>query len=583
MLKNSIYNRKETLVFLFFCLGVLVLRLFYISKVNGPFVYADEFGYWAHAAHLTGNTWAGVMDGMGWYSFGYSFILAPALLLANHMSVIYKIAVLFNVVMCAVVYGLAYLITRRMFADLSTLQRGAIAFAATSFSSYIFYSYVTMSETLLTLLIWLVFYEVISLEENPAWWKGLALGVTLGFMYMVHNRMLSVILAAVFCMLLLVLRHRLTWKEFVLCLAALVFMIIVNRILKNGFVNMVENNPTMSTLGLSVKIGSANTADSQLQKIRELFHVYGMKEFMLNIIGQLWECMSATYLLFGLGVVYAVRQMWECYKAKKSHCIYLFPVLAVLLSIGITAVFFYSFPLTEVSGKTRMDTLFYGRYNECFFGMLILLGIGMLAEHQKSHWKVYLALMLVYIGLAAIMYVRLGNTDDKYLNIVSAIGIHIFHWLGEFAVWKCALVTLIGAAVIIGLYYVKLPHNLQYYMACLLLVFLFVTTALHCMRLSIRGENDNTARYTELFDYLRENTQKDEIVYICDKNKMAYDIQTRLVDRIVVCTSPETLGHAEKGAYVIVKESDADRISMEQYDVCLKWEEYWIITDSELQ
>lgn len=154
----------------------------------------------------------------------------------------------------------------------------------------------TMSETMLTLLLWLAFYEVISLEDHPAWWKGLLLGVTLGFMYMVHNRMLSVILAAVFCMLLLVLRRQLDWKKFALCLAALVFMIVLNRILKSGFVNIVENNPTISALGLSVKIGSANSAGSQLQKITALLHVYGMKEFML----------------------------------------------------------------TEVSGKTRMDTLFYG-------------------------------------------------------------------------------------------------------------------------------------------------------------------------------------------------------------------------------
>ena len=583
MLKNIIDKRKETLVFLFFCLGVLVLRLFYISKVNGPFVYADEFGYWAHAAHLTGNTWAGVMDGIGWYSFGYSFILAPALLLGNQMSVIYKIAVLFNVVMCVGVYGLAYLIARRLFVNLSALQRGAVAFAATSFSSYIFYSYVTLSETLLTLLLWLVFYEVVSLEEHPVWWKGFLTGVTLGFMYMVHNRMLSVILAAVFCMLLLVFWRRLNWKELAMCLAALAVMIVLNRILKSGFMNMVENNPAMRALGLSVKIGSANSADSQLQKITELFHAQGMKEFMLNVIGQLWECMSATYLLFGLGIVYAVRQLRQCYRTKKNLCLYLFPVLSVLLSIGITAVFFYSSSLVEVSGKTRIDTLFYGRYNECFFGVLILLGIGVLAGHQKGQWKIYLALVSAYIGLAVIMYVRLGNTGDTYLNVVSAIGIHIFHWLGEFAVWKCALVALIGAAVVIGLCYAKLPHDLQYYMACLLLVFLFAMTALHCMRLCIRGENDNTARYTEIFDYLRENTKKDEIVYICAENKMAYDVQTRLVDRIVVCTSPENLDQAAKGSYVIVKESDAERISMEQYDVCLEWEEYCVITDSELR
>lgn len=583
MVKDNIYNRKEYLVFLFFCMGTLLLRLFYISKVNGPFVYADEFGYWAHAAHLTGNTWAGVMNSVGWYSFGYSFVLAPALLLANQMSVIYKIAVVFNVVMCVGIYGLAYLITRRLLGNLTAFQRGAIAFAATSFSSYIFYSYVTMCETMLTLLLWLVFYELVSLEEHSAWWKGLLLGFTLGLMYMVHNRMLAVIIASFFCMMLLVLRRRMNWKELAVCLAALVLMIVLNGILKNYLINIVENNQTINALGLSIKIGSAYSTDSQLQKIMGLFHMHGMKEFILNLIGQLWECMSATYLLFGFGGVYAMIRLWQYYKKGEDICLYLFPVSAVLLSIGITAVYFYSFPLTEAAGKTRIDTLFYGRYNECFFGMLILLGIGMLVECQKSHWKVYLALVLAYIGLAVIMYVRLGNTDDKYLNVVSAIGIHIFYWLGEFGVWKCTLIALAGAAVVTGLCCVNFPRNLQYYVVCLLLVFLFATTALHCMRVCIRGENDNTARYTEIFDYLRDNTEKNDIIYICEGDKMAYDAQTRLVDRILVCTLPEKLDQTEKGTYAIIRETDAGKISMEQYDVCLEWEEYWIITDSELR
>ena len=36
--------QKQGLVFLIFCLCTLVFRLFYITHVNGPFVYADEFG-----------------------------------------------------------------------------------------------------------------------------------------------------------------------------------------------------------------------------------------------------------------------------------------------------------------------------------------------------------------------------------------------------------------------------------------------------------------------------------------------------------------------------------------------------------
>lgn len=578
MLRDKRGDKKEYLVFLLFCFGTLVLRVFYISKVNGPFVYADEFGYWAHAAHLTGRTWAGVMDGMGWYGFGYSFILAPALLLSGKMTVIYKIAVLFNVAMCVAVYGLAYLIARRLFVDWSALQRGAAAFAATSFSSYIFYSYVTMSETCLTLLVWLVFYELISTEESPVWWKGLLLGITLGFMYMVHNRMVGVIAAVFFCMLLLTMQRRLDWKTNISCLAALIFMIILKRIFQGNFVDMIENNPMMNELGISIKLGSANAAGSQMEKVAGLFHFQEMKELALNVIGQLWECMSATYLLFGLGGVYAAKRLWHNYKVKKDRCLYLFPILAVIMSIGITAIFFYATPLVEAGGKTRIDTLFYGRYNECFFGMFILLGIGMLAEKRKHVYRTYVIILAVYIGLAAVMYVRLGNTNEAYLNVVSAIGIHMFHWFGEFGVWKCAVIAVLGAAAVTGVYHIRALHALRHYVACLLLVFLFATTALHCMRTSIRGENDYTARYNPIFDYLRDNTEKNEVIYICEKEKMAFDVQTRLADRILVSIPFEEIDRVQDGTYIIVGATDTGRLDTEQYRLCLDENEYWVIS-----
>ncbi len=577
MLRDKCGVKKEYLIFLLFCFGTLLLRLFYISKVNGPFVYADEFGYWAHAAHMTGKTWAGVMDGMGWYGFGYSFILAPALLLSAKMTVIYKIAVLFNAAMCVAVYGLAYLTARRLFSDWSALRRGAAVFAATSFSSYIFYSYVTMSETCVTLLLWLVFYELISAEETPAWWKGLLLGITLGFMYMVHNRMVGVIAAVFFCMFLLTVQRRFDWKTDVSCLTALIFMIILKRIFQGNFVDMIENNPLMNALGISIKMGSANVAGSQLEKVAGVFHFQGMKELVLNVIGQLWECMSATYLLFGLGGVYAAERLWHSYKVKKDRCLYLFPILAVIMSIGITAIFFYATPLVEAGGKTRIDTLFYGRYNECFFGMFILLGIGLLAENRKNVYRTYVIILAVYISLAAVMYVRLGNTDEAYLNVVSAVGIHMFHWLGEFCVWKCAAIAILGAAAVTGLYHIRVPHALRHYAACLLLVFLFATTALHCMRTSIRGENDYTARYNKIFDYLGNNTEKDDVIYICEREKMAYDVQTRLVDRIVVSIPLEGIDRVQDGAYIIIGAADTDRLDTEHCRLCLDENEYWVI------
>lgn len=574
MLINNIQKKKEFSVFLFFSIGTLMLRIFYISRVNGPFVYADEFGYWAHAAHMTGNTWAGVMNGIGWYSYGYSFILTLALLLSNEMTVVYKIAVLLNVVMCEIIYGLAYVIARRLFDELSVFQKGIIAFTATSFSSYIFYSYVTMSETLLTLLIWLVFYELISIEKNPVWWKGVMLGGTLGYLYMVHNRMLSVIVAAMFCVLLLAIYRQLGHKEVILCLVMLSLMIFLNRILKNYFINMIENSNIQE---ISTTMGGANSATSQLKKMISLFHFDEMKQFILNIIGQLWEVMSATYLLFGLGSVYAIGRIRNYNKERENFSLYFFPILAIFTSIGITAVFFYSYPLVETSNKIRIDTLFYGRYNECFLGIFILYGIGMLLKQGKK-WKLYISVILFYIGLSGIMLVRLGEINNQYLNVVSAVGIHIFHWLGEFAVWKCVIVTLLSFTVIIGLCYMWKYSGMLLYIMCIFLIILFAMTSLHCMRICIRGENDNTARYMKLFDYLKDNTEEKEVVYICEENKMAYDVQTRLIDRIVISIPVEMIDQAVKNTYIVVKRTDAEGAITRDYDICLEWEGYWIIS-----
>ena len=577
MWKNSIWKKREYLIFAFFCLGTLVLRLFYIMKVNGPFVYADEFGYWSHAAHMAGHTWAGVMDGIGWYSFGYSFVLLPALFLSNQMAVTYKIAVLFNVLMCLVIYGLAYAAARRLVPRLGAFGRGMLAFTATSFTSYIFYSYITMCETLVTLLVWLVFYEMISLEEKDAWWKGVVLGLTTGFAYMVHNRMISIAAAVCFCIVLLVLLRRLNWKTAVSCLAAFAGMFFLNSLLKTYFAGMVEHNPVMEALGCTVRMGQANTGGVQMQKLLNLLTPNGFLRFVLNGLGQIWECLSATYLLFGLGAAYATGRAYRSLKDGEKISLYLFPVVSVLLSVVVTAVFFYATPLAEAAGKTRIDTLFYARYNECFLGLLLLLGIGMFFREEGVCWKALLGIGAVYLVLTAVMAGQIGNPEDKYLNVVSATGIHIFHWLGSFGVGKCAVAALAGGIVFAGLFRIRLPYGVQRCLACLFLVFLFATTALYCMRICIRGENDYTARYTELFDYLNENTRQGDVVYVCDREKMAYDVQTRLIDKTVVSVEPERLAQLEACGYAVIRAEDAPEISGIPYELCLEAEEYLVI------
>lgn len=103
---------------------------------------------------------------------------------------------------------IAYRLLCRMKAKSEELSETAVwAFTAVSFSAYIFNSYIAWSETLLSFLVWLLLYELVLLEENPKGWKGILLGVTAGYSYMVHNRMLAVAAAV------LIVIGLLFWKK----------------------------------------------------------------------------------------------------------------------------------------------------------------------------------------------------------------------------------------------------------------------------------------------------------------------------------------------------------------------------------
>lgn len=578
---NNLAVKKErrisdALLIGIFMLGVIFLRLFYITRTTGPFIYADEFGYWSHAAHMTGHTWAGVMDGVSWYSFGYSFWLALTFLFSDRMIVMYRIAIILNVMMNLGIYLLAFQIIRKLAKEQEMITSGFIAFAATCFPTYIFYSYTTMCETALALVIWLLFYEIISLEENPKWWKGALLGITAGYAYMVHNRSLTVVLAVGVCLILLWFRHTIDWKIVISVLVSFLVMLLLYTMIKDFLEGMIVGNQMLADTQVVINKGRANTFQNIWNKFVRLFRPDRIKWPFLCLMGQLWQCLSSTYLLLGVGVVYGAWYLAKNWRQGGHLCIYAFPLLAFVFSVGLTCVTVHG-PARGTPGRVRIDPAFYGRYSECYFPLLVMMALLVLCEEEMHGiLKVFAGIALLYLALSVGMYFNLYGLDG-YLNIVSAVSIHIFHWLGEFSVWKCTAAALLGGGVIVGLSSLKRIGCLGRYAAMAVLVFLFSTTAFYCMRMSVRGENDYTMRYAPMYDYLNENTEEGEIVYITAENKPAYDLQSRLVDKPAVVILPETLDAAAEGSYVVINEEGLEKAPVVDYEICMQCEEFVVI------
>ncbi len=118
-------------------------------------------------------------------------------------------------------------------------------------------------------------------------------------------------------------------------------------------------------------------------------------------------------------------------------------------------------------------------------------------------------------------------------------------------------------------------------MICILIVVLFLTTALKCMRLTIKGENDYTQQYAEIFDFLHQNTEAGEPVFTFAAGKFAYDLQTRLVNRPVISIGPDQIDCVGEQHFIVMSEQEYIDFEGIEYDECLQDEGYMIIQKTE--
>lgn len=577
-------RQKDRYILILFGVTAFLMRIFYISKVKGPFVYTDELGYWGHAANLTGHNWAGVMNGMPWYAFGYSLLLVPFFFFTADIVMMYRMAVILNAVLGLLCLLIAYRLLLRMKGkDEQASGTAVLAFTAVSFSAYIFNSFIAWSETLLAFLVWLLLYELVVLEENPKCWKGILLGATAGYSYMVHNRMLALIAAVLVIACFLAWKKKIGWNHMLCVAGSIAAAFLLQSVLKGCFRHALTENSVLLSMGIQAEFGKANTLTQQIMKIGRIFTPDGFKKIVLNLCGQVWQVLSSTYLLAGMGVLYCVKKARDAVKEKGTVSLYLFPVTALLFTVLMAALFFVEDAGSGSGEMVRIDTLFFGRYNDVLLGVLIAAALFMLCArvNKKAYYKMLPLVYLVYLAVSGIMYLVLKDIGASYLNIVSASSIHIFHWLGQFAVWKCALIALAVSGICLALSAVKLPKGVNSYLLCGLLTALFFVTAFQCMRLSIRGENDYTQQYVEIYEFLNENAEKEEPVFTIADKKFAYDLQTRLVDKMVICVDEEQISHVADSQYLVVSEQSYTDLAYPGYTECLRAVDYIILQKKE--
>ena len=163
-----IKKQYKPILFLLFSSIIFLFRIWYIRDCNVLAIRNDEYGYWSHAALLTGHDWSDVLAGhMNWYSYGYSLVLVPLFWVSHNLYLMYKTAIVLNGVFAILTFYLCIRCAEILFPKTERWLLITVSFMVCMYSAYITQGPIAWSETFLYLLVWLLLYLFLRFEQAP--------------------------------------------------------------------------------------------------------------------------------------------------------------------------------------------------------------------------------------------------------------------------------------------------------------------------------------------------------------------------------------------------------------------------------
>lgn len=412
---------------------LLLVPWLHISARNLPYIYNDEFGYWASAAHFVGFDWSEIFSKIPYYSYGYGIILAILIKITGDMAEAYKVAVALNGLWLALSYVILYKAGTKIYPDVKKVVMLLAAAVAVAFSGNFVQVNYTWPETFLFFLFCLLFYLIVMLAEYPSFLKLIILAILSAYMFCVHQRTLGIIIAVVLFIFLLILKKQIEFKQliyfvlpFVVCIVAIVIykMDIIEKIWMNG--SVVEGNNFTGQVG----------------KFALIFSLEGIRDLLLSFLGKLYYIFLSTFLLVPFSI-YIIFTKWWFPKNKEQREISkifvgLFLILSFIFTMGINSL--------GMIRPGNITHIVYGRYTDNILGPFMLIAILEFVEHKVTvknnvmdvliygglNFAVYYALRLYHLHIqaainnAGIAYVVENDDIELVKGFVVGIGVWLF-------------------------------------------------------------------------------------------------------------------------------------------------------------
>lgn len=398
-------NRQKLLFNILPILLIVGVTLYDIRNLDMITVLNDEFGYWSNAAIMADINWKPLMAETPYYSFGYSILLVPLFFMFKDYAILYKSAIVLNVLLLAASYFCAKYIVSNLLNVKSEMMRFSLSIISVLTGAVIFQSQIGWSETLITFLMWASIALLISIEKKTSIWKVLGLSVLCVYMLSVHQRMIVCVVICLGCLCGILIREKWSRKQIAVFILTLGVGYLIYKVLKTVQISQFYGNSSSSaTNNISV---NSNFFLNYFNKI-----VSDFKLFFISFGGKITVCLFVTYFTFPI-VIYQYACDTLQHLKKKTKMKYFWTYTYIVFSF-ICMVLATS--LQMMNCFSRKDMVVYTRYFDYTVGPVILLGMYALLSKEKKSIRLFVGTYLVY-GILLYKTFDIVDKAQSFFNV----------------------------------------------------------------------------------------------------------------------------------------------------------------------
>ena len=495
------FQYKNNIIIISTMLIIFVLCIMHIDKQVILRGVHDEFGYWGIAAYFAGYDWSEAISQVPFYSYGYSFILAIIFKIFDDPQTMYQVASIINAMFVAFNFLIAYKCFEKIF---KTAERMLIYFCTlfvTLYPSFIAQSANTLCESLLVFLLWLLFYMFIHITDNPSYKNIIIFGLILGYAYMVHLRVVVIYIASLIIFSLMLIMKKIDIKKYAVLIGMLIGTFALQMVIKDWIQAQLW---TQNSVAVSV-----NDYSSRLGYLSILTSYKGIKSLLKEICGQVVYLSVSTYMLVWIPVaglfVELLQKIYETIKNKvkfefsEDLFIWSWTVLSFIGIVSMGSISIYE--------PSRLDHLFYGRYNEMLVGPIMCLALVKLYQMNCNRKRIAVAglsisgmLIMAIVSGRKMMILPYKNEFAP----MTAISLNIFR--NENDLNYGFMIAVILALFFILYYFIGYLKNKKMIYGILIgLTIMFIFNSQYVLNTYIFPEQEKRATVYEIVDLMNEN------------------------------------------------------------------------------